>query len=72
MCWPDGAHFANCRILNVPRNIRHRSVIHRHRDFPKKPQFTARVGTIMHRSHLTHWKWAVGLYPHTFNIKGVS
>ena len=70
--WPDGPHCPHCGSFNVHSNIKHKSQTHRCRDCPNKPQFTVRVGTIMHRSHLSHREWAIGLYLYTSNIKGVS
>ena len=70
--WPDGPHCPHCGSFNVNSNIKHKSQTHRCRDCPDKPQFTVRVGTIMHRSHLSHREWAIGLYLYTSNIKGVS
>ena len=70
--WPQGPHCPHCGSFNVQCNIKHRSQTHRCRDCSNKPMFTVRVGTIMHRSHLTYQEWAVGLYLYTANIKGVS
>ena len=70
--WPDGPHCPHCGSFNVQCNIKHRSQTHRCRDCANKPMFTVRVGTIMHRSHLSHQEWAIGLYLYTSNIKGVS
>ena len=70
--WPDGPHCPHCGSFNVQCNIKHRSQTHRCRDCPNRVQFTVRVGTIMHRSHLTYREWAIGLYLYTANIKGVS
>ncbi len=70
--WPNGPHCPQCGSFNVQCNIKHKSQTHRCRDCPNRPQFTVRVGTIMHRSHLTHREWAIGLYLYTSNIKGVS
>ena len=70
--WPDGPHCPHCGSFNVQCDIRHRSQTHRCRDCPDKPMFTVRVGTIMHRTHLKHREWAIGLYLYAANIKGVS
>jgi len=70
--WPDGPHCPHCGSFNVQSNIKHRSQTHRCRACPDRPMFTVRVGTIMHRTHLNHREWAIGLYLYTSNIKGVS
>lgn len=70
--WPDGPHCPHCGSFNVQCNIKHKSQTHRCRDCRNKPMFTVRVGTIMHRSHLSHRAWAIGLYLYSSNIKGVS
>ena len=70
--WPDGPHCLHCGSFNVQCDIRHRPQTHRCRDCPDKPMFTVRVGTIMHRTHLKHREWAIGLYLYAANIKGVS
>ncbi len=70
--WPDGPHCPHCGSYNVQCGIKNKSQTHRCRDCPNCPQFTVRVGTIMHRSHLSHQEWAIGLYIYMANIKGVS
>ena len=70
--WPDGPHCPHCGSFNVQCGIKNKSQTHRCRDCPNRPQFTVRVGTIMHRSHLSHQEWAIGLYIYMANIKGVS
>lgn len=70
--WLDGPHCPYCGSFNVQCNIKHSSQTHRCRDCPEKPQFTVRVGTIMHRAHLKYRVWAIGLYLYTTNIKGIS
>ena len=70
--WPNGPHCPHCGSFNVQSNVKHKSQTHRCRDCPNKPMFTVRVGTVMHRSHLSHREWAIGLYLFTANIKGVS
>ncbi len=70
--WPQGPFCPKCGSFNVQSNIRHRTMTHRCRDCSGKPMFTVRVGTVMHRSHLTHREWAIGLYLYTTSIKGIS
>lgn len=69
--WPDEPHCPYCGSFNFQCSIKHRLQTHCYRDCPNEPMFTVRVGTVMHRSHLTHQEWAIALYLYTSNIKGV-
>ncbi len=70
--WPQGPYCPQCGSFNVQCNIKHKSQTHRCRDCANKTMFTVRVGTLMHRSHLSHREWAIGLYLYATNIKGIS
>jgi len=70
--WPDGPFCPHCGSFNVQCGISHKSQTHRCRDCPKRPMFTVRVGTVMHRTGLSHREWAIGLYLYTTNLKGIS
>lgn len=70
--WPNGPRCPDCGSANVQCNIKHKSMTHRCRDCAGKPMFTARKGTVMESTKLPYRTWAIGLYLHATNIKGVS
>ena len=72
MRWPDGPHCPDCGSFNVQCSIKHKTMTHRCRECPKKPMFTARKGTVMEGTKMPYRTWAIGLYLHLTNIKGIS
>ena len=70
--WPVGPQCPHCGSFNVQCGIKHKTMTHRCRDCAKKPMFTARKGTVMEGTKMPYRTWAIGLYLHLTNIKGVS
>ena len=70
--WPQGAFCPHCGSFNVHCGIKHRSMTHRCRDCPNRPQFSLKTGTVMQASNLGYRDWATAIYLLTTNLKGVS
>ena len=70
--WAKGAYCPHCGSFNVQCNVNHPTQTHRCRDCPKKPFFSVKTGTIMHKSKLDYQTWAIATYLFTTNLKGVS
>ena len=70
--WPAGPTCPHCGSLNVQEGIKHRSMTHRCRDCPRRPMFSLKTGTVMHRTQLGYREWAIAIYLLTTNLKGVS
>ena len=70
--WPDGAHCPHCGSLNVQCGIKHKTMTHRCRDCPNRPQFSLKTGTVMQSSNLGYQAWAIAIYLLTTNLKGVA
>ena len=70
--WPDGPYCPHCGSKNVQHPIKHKTMTHRCRDCPKRPQFSLKTGTIMQSSNLGYRDWAFAIYLLTTNLKGVS
>ncbi|MDE0713224.1 MAG: IS1595 family transposase [Rhodospirillales bacterium] len=70
--WPDGPYCPHCGSKNVQHPIKHKTMTHRCRDCPKRPQFSLKTGTIMQSSNLGYRDWAIAIYLLTTNLKGVS
>ncbi len=67
--WPQGPY---CGSFNVQSGIRHSTMTHRCRDFPNRPQFSVKSGTVMKGTKLEYRDWAITVYLLTTNPKGVS
>ena len=52
--------------------IKHKTMTHRCRDYPKRPMYSIRKRAVMESTKLPNRAWAVGIYLFTTNIKGVS
>ncbi len=66
--WPDGVRCPRCNGTKV-------SKIHKRHQFDCdscRYQFSVRVGTIFHDSHLPLWKWFLAVYLITQSKKGIS
>ena len=70
--WPQGPYCPHCGSFNVQAGIKHRTMTHRCRDCPKRPQFSLKTGTIMQASNLSYQTWAIAIYLLTTNLKGVA
>lgn len=70
--WPDGPHCPHCGSFNVHAGISHKTMTHRCRDCPDRPQFSLKTGTVMHGTKLAYSDWAIAIYILTTNLKGVS
>ena len=70
--WPDGPRCPHCGTANVQAGISHPRMTHRCRECPKRPMFTLKTGSIMHKSPLGYRVWALAIYLLTTNLKGVS
>ena len=70
--WPDGPHCPHCGSFDVQHPIKHRTMTHRCRDCPKRPQFSLKTGTLMQASNLGYQTWAIAIYLLTTNLKGVA
>lgn len=70
--WKKGAYCPHCGSFNVQCDVNHPTQTHRCRDCPKKPFFSAKTGTVMHKSKLDYQTWAIATYLFTTNLKGVS
>ena len=70
--WPQGPYCPHCGSFNVQCGIRHKTMTHRCRDCPKRPQFSLKTGTIMQASNLGYRDWAIAIFLLTTNLKGVS
>ena len=70
--WPNGPSCPYYGSLNVQAGIKHRSMTHRCRDCPKRPMFSLKTGTVMHRTQLGYREWAIAIYLLPTNLKGVS
>ena len=69
---PDGPTCPYSGITNVQTDIKHKTMTHRCRECPKKPIFTARIGTIMEHIHLKYRVSAIGMYLCATDLKGFS
>ncbi len=70
--WPQGAYCPHCGSFNVQHPIKHRTMTHRCRDCPNRPQFSLKTGNLMEGSKLGYQTWAIALYLVMTNLKGVS
>ena len=70
--WPQGPHCPHCGSFNVHAGIKHKTMTHRCRDCPKRPQFSLKTGTVMRSSNLGYQHWAIAIYLLSTNLKGVS
>ena len=70
--WPDGPYCPRCGSFNVQCGIKHRSMTHRCRDCPNRPQFSLKTGTVMQGTKLPYRDWAIAIYLLATNLKGVS
>ncbi len=70
--WPQGPFCPHCGSFNVQCGIKHKTMTHRCRDCPNRPQFSLKTGTIMQASNLGYRDWAIAIYLLTTNLKGVS
>ena len=70
--WANGPVCPYCGSLDVQSGIRHHSMTHRCRDCPDKKMFSIRTGTLMENSNLPFRVWAISIYLHLTNLKGVS
>ena len=70
--WPQGPYCPHCGSFNVQAGIKHRTMTHRCRDCPKRPQFSLKTGTIMQASNLGYQTWAIAIYLLTTNLKGIA
>ena len=70
--WPDGPYCPHCGSTNVQTPIKHKTMTHRCRDCPKRPQFSLKTGTVMQGTKLPYRDWAIAIYLLATNLKGVS
>ena len=70
--WPDGPYCPHCGSTNVQRGIKHKTMTHRCRECPSRPQFSLKTGTVMQGTKLGYQTWAIAIYLVTTNLKGVS
>ena len=70
--WPDGPYCPHCGSVNVQHPIKHKTMTHRCRDCPNRPQFSLKTGTLMQASNLGYQTWAIAIYLLTTNLKGVA
>ena len=70
--WSKGPHCPHCGSFNVQTPIKHKTMTHRCRDCPKRPQFSLKTGTVMQASNLGYQVWATAIYLLSTNLKGVS
>ncbi len=70
--WPNGPYCPHCGSFNVQCGIKHKTMTHRCRDCPKRPQFSLKTGTIMQASNLGYQTWTIAIYLLTTNLKGVA
>ena len=70
--WPNGPHCPHCGSFNVQHPIRHRTMTHRCRDCPNRPQFSLKTGTVMQGTKLGYRDWAIAIYLLSTNLKGVA
>ena len=70
--WPDGPYCPRCGTTNVQAGIKHKTMTHRCRECPNRPQFSMKTGTVMQGTKLGYQTWAVAIYLCVTNLKGVS
>ena len=70
--WPDGPYCPRCGSTNVQCGIKHKTMTHRCRDCPNRPQFSLKTGTVMQGTKLGYQTWAIAIYLVSTNLKGVS
>lgn len=70
--WPDGPYCPHCGTTNVQCGIKHKTMTHRCRECPNRPQFSLKTGTVMQGTKLGYQTWAIAIYLVTTNLKGVS
>ena len=70
--WPDGPYCPHCGSTNVQCGIKHKTMTHRCRECPNRPQFSLKTGTVMQGTKLGYQTWAIAIYLVTTNLKGVS
>ena len=70
--WPDGPYCPHCGSTNVQCDIKHKTMTHRCRECPNRPQFSLKTGTVMQGTKLGYQTWAIAIYLVTTNLKGVS
>ena len=70
--WPDGPYCPRCGSTNVQAGIKHKTMTHRCRECPNRPQFSMKTGTVMQGTKLGYQTWAIAIYLCVTNLKGVS
>ncbi len=69
---PGGPHCPHCGSCNVRSGIRHRSMTHRCRDCPNRPQFGMKTGNVMQGTKPGCRDRAIAIHLLTTNLEGVS
>ena len=67
--WPAGRHCPHCGSTST-HEAKHNNMPYRCSDC--RGYFSVKTGTVMHRSNLPLRKWALAIYLHLTNLKGVS
>ena len=70
--WPEGPFCPHCGSYDVQHPIKHKTMTHRCRSCPKRPQFSLKTGSVMEGSKLGYRDWAIALYLAMTNLKGIS
>ena len=70
--WPDGPCCPHCGTTNVQSGIKHKTMTHRCRECPNRPQLSLKTGTVMQGTKLGYQTWAIAIYLVATNLKGVS
>ena len=70
--WPDGPYCPHCGSDNVQSGIKHKTMTHRCRECPNRPQFSLKTGTVMQGTKLGYQTWAIAIYLVATNLEGVS
>ena len=70
--WPGGPYCPHCGSTNVQCGIKHKTMTHRCRECPNRPQFSLKTGTVMQGTKLGYQIWAIAIYLVATNLKGVS
>ena len=71
--WPDRPYCPHCGTDNVQCDIRHKTMTHRCRECPNRPQFNMKTGTVMQGTKLGYQRWAIALcHSSHLNLKFVA
>jgi len=70
--WPQGAFCPHCGSFDVQHPIKHRTMTHRCRSCPNRPQFSLKTGSVMEGSKLGYQTWAIALYLAMTTLTGIS